>query len=137
MITRKELSVLGVGVVLAASLGASPAFADNSGNMPSGCSIRAAAPSTVSTKAGKAVTFGGSATCKSASSADFRLVHNFDGLPDSRVKNINIRQNGTGEFSYTGNTCDGGGSDQYYSEIKLYATGSPQRVSKTVTLTHC
>ncbi|TPG05169.1 hypothetical protein [Curtobacterium flaccumfaciens] len=64
-------------------------------------------------------------------------MHNYDGLPDARVKNVNILKNGTGQFSYTGATCDGGGSTQYYSEVKLYVTGSPQKASKTVTLTHC
>lgn len=125
--------MLGAGLILASIAVAGPAMADSSGTLPSGCSIKASTPSL----SGGKIAFGGSATCKSASSADFRLVHNYNGLPDARVKNVNQRNPGTGYMQYTGVTCDGGGTKQYYSEIRLYATGSPQRVSGTTTLSPC
>lgn len=134
MFTRKKLGVLGVGLALVSLAVAPPAMADNSGTLPSGCSI---SPSTPSLSTGNRVAFGGSVKCNAASSADFRLVHNYNGLPDSRVRNVNIRSNGTGNFSYHGVTCDNGGTTQDYSEVRLYVSGSPQRVSKTVTLTQC
>lgn len=133
MISRKRLGLLSVGLLLASLAVSTPAVADNSGTLPAGCSISPSTPSL----SGSRVVFGGSARCGGASSADFRLVHNYNGLPDSRVTNVNQRNNGTGNFSYAGTTCDGGGTTQYYSEIRLYVSGSPQRVSNTVTLNHC
>lgn len=110
-----------------------PAVADNSGTLPAGCSISPRTPSISSNR----ILFGGSALCRAATSADFRLVHNYNGLPDARVTNVNIPNQGNGDFRYTGTTCDNGGTTQYYSEIQLYVSGSPQRVSNTVTLNHC
>jgi len=135
MFSRKKLSMLAVGLVLASFTAATPAMADSSGTLPSGCSISANTPTLASNNR---ISFGGSANCKSASSADFRLVRDFsNNVPDARVTNVNIRDNGTGAYQYSGVTCDNGGTGSYYSEIRLYATGSPQRVSKTVSLSHC
>lgn len=110
-----------------------PAQADSIGTMPSGCGITAATPTIGSQNR---VTFGGSAHCGGASSIDFRLVHNYDNnVPDARVKEVNIQLN---DASYSGLTCDNGGTTQYYSEIAFRGLSSTvQRVSKTVTLTHC
>lgn len=136
MISRKKISMFAVGLAVASLAVATPAMADSSGTLPSGCSISASAPTTVGTQ--KQVSFGGSANCGASSSADFRLVHDYtNGVPDARVTNVNIRNNGSGSYSYTGVTCDNGGTTAYYSEIRLYVTGSPQRVSKSVTLSHC
>lgn len=134
MISRKRISMLGVGLVFASVAIAAPAMADNSGTLPSGCSI---SPTTPSLDSAKRIYFGGYAHCGAAPSADFRLVHNYDNVPDYRVKNANVGNSGTGNFQYFTLTCDSGGAKQYYSEIKLYVSGSPQRVSKTVTLSPC
>lgn len=110
-----------------------PAHADNVGTMPSGCSITPTAPSIATAKK---VLFGGSEKCKGTSSVDFRLVHNYNGLPDVRVKNVNIIG---ANHTYHGTTCDNGTkTTQYYSEIALRGLSKAvQRVSATKTLTHC
>lgn len=142
MITRKKLSLLAVCAVAGGLLTASPAFADNSGTIPSGCSISPSNPTistlTLSTGAKqRQIAFGGSATCSKASSAEFRLVHNYSGVPDARVKTVTQKKTGS-DFDYTGVTCDNGGTTAYYSEIKLTVSGSPQRISDVKTLTnHC
>ncbi|WP_435740149.1 hypothetical protein [Clavibacter nebraskensis] len=134
MVTRRKISLLAAFAVLASLAGASPALADSSGTLPSGCSISPSTPS----NSGSSIVFGGSAYCRGASSADFRLVHNYGSTPDARVKNVPVSNVANGPMSYTGVTCDNGpASTEYYSEIRLYVSGSPQRVSKTVTLSHC
>ncbi len=128
--------VTGGSLVLAA-----PASADSEGTMPSGCSISPSVPSTIDvrlsnpTRTETRVTWGGYASCSRASSIDFRLVHNYASLPDVRVRNVNIPFNVS---EYHGNTCNNGGTRQYYSEIAFKGLSSTvQRVSRAVTISHC
>lgn len=132
---QKLKSALAVCAVLAggAFVTATPAYADAIGTMPSGCSISPSTPTVYSST--RQISFGGSGSCSRATSMDFRLVHNYSGLPDVRVRNVNIPGSPT---TYHGLTCNNGGTKQYYSEIALLGTGSTvQRVSRTVTLSHC
>lgn len=123
-----------IGLTLAAALTpATAALADNVGSMPSGCSATPRTPGLSSTKK---VTYGGSTSCVYAQVSFFRLVHNFDGLPDARV----AEQSYTGkDNSYSGSTCDNGtATTPYYSEVGWSSSlGTVQRVSKTISLTHC
>lgn len=134
MVTRRKISLIAAFAVLASVAGASPALADNEGSVPAGCSISPIAPSLVN---GGVIYSGGSATCTRASGADFRLVRNFNGTPDVRVKNTYIPNTSSGKMTHYNTNCDNGGTGEYYSEIRLYSAVAAQRVSRTVTLSHC
>lgn len=134
MVTRRKISLLAAFAVLASVAGASPALADDSGKVPIGCSISARIPSTL--PQGE-IYSGGTAYCTDTSGGDFRLVRNFNGTPDVRVKNTYVPNTSSNRMTHYNVNCDGGGVGQYYSEIRLYTGGAPQRVSKTITLTHC
>ena len=132
---RKNSMLLAITLIAGGLLAAAPAYADNAGTVPSGCSISPNRPTILVVSEARRVTFGGSANCNAASSIDFRLVHNFTTFPDVRVRQVNIAQS---QASYTGSTCNNGGSKQYYSEIALRGLSTTvQRVSSTVTLTTC
>jgi hypothetical protein len=114
---------------------ASPAYADNIGTMPSGCGISPSTPSILVAMGYRYVTFGGSAHCAGATSIAFRLVHDYSGLPDVRVAEVTLPYSDT---SYSGHTCDNGGTTKYYSEIAFNGLSTTvQRVSSSVTLSHC
>ncbi|MBF4625207.1 hypothetical protein [Clavibacter sp. VKM Ac-2872] len=134
MVTRRKISLVAAFAVLASLAGAAPALADNSGSLNIGCSISPRTPTLVN---GGVIYSGGSATCSQASGADFRLVRNFNGTPDVRVANQYIPQTPSFTMTHYNTNCDGGGTGQYYTEIRLYAPGAAQRVSPTVTLSHC
>jgi hypothetical protein len=134
LIDRQSISILAASAVLASLTVASPALADDSGTFPAGCSASPCIPAV----SGGEVTFGGEAYCPGAGSADFRLVHDYDNLPDVRVTDVNISNIANGPMSYFSSTCDNGpATTKYYSEIHIYVSGAPQRVSKTVTSSHC
>lgn len=128
-------AVLGLGTLAVSA----PAWADNSGTIKSGCSINTTQPPFTSSVSGtgKVVNWQGSGSCSKANKFGARLVHNNTNFPDGRVAEINSY--GGPNFSAAGYRCDGGGTTQYYGENVLYYTdgSSAQRVTKTVTLTHC
>lgn len=134
--TLKSVAI-GVGLVLGSALViAGPALADDVGTMPSGCWIIPSNPSLTSASPHKVI-YGGGASCPghTVSSIDWRLVHDYGALPDVRVAFTNVKVNAGTLY---GQVCDGGGTTKYYSEIGL--NGLPttvQRVSSSVTLTHC
>jgi hypothetical protein len=122
-------------VVGAIAVVGAPAMADNIGTMPSGCGISASNPTIDVYKGVREIVYGGSAHCAGASSIEFRLVHNYTGLPDVRVADSNIPGD---DLTFHGTTCDNGGTTQYYSELAFDGLSTTvQRVSSTVTLTHC
>jgi hypothetical protein len=134
LIDRQSISILAAFAVFASLTVASPALADDSGTFPSGCAASPMMPKA----SGGPVLFGGNAYCPGAASADFRLVHNYDNLPDARVTEVNIPNIANGPMAYFSSTCDNGPAvTEYYSEIQIHVTGAPQRVSTTAKLSHC
>jgi len=139
MKTSRISSALATAGLIAGSIlcGATPAQADNIGTIPAGCSITPVDPGTLVVSGQTRVTYGGNAGCNQAIIIFVRLVHNYDGLPDVRVKE---HSSATTAWSYYGNTCDNGPTTtEYYSEVgwNTASIGDVQRTSATKTLTHC
>ncbi|NEM92154.1 hypothetical protein [Galbitalea soli] len=138
--TNRRQSLISLGatalLVAGAMAVAAPAYADSVGSIPAGCTIHSTAPWIYVSNGVHKIAFGGSAQCSTASSIAFRLVHNYQApFPDARVKEVVIPASSA---SYTGLTCDHGGTTQYYTEIAFYGLrGTVQHASRTVTLNHC
>lgn len=135
-------TVLAITALLGGALFAvsTPAAADSQGTLPSGCSISPTAPGTKGYLPNKPkVTFGGSARCGgSTTGVTFKLVHNYNGLPDAVAATGYMGAVGTGSYSNSYSTCDNGGTTEYYTEIQLHGWGSTiQRASGNRTITHC
>ena len=131
--SKLRTALIAMGLVAGSLLAAAPAYADNYGTMPSGCSLSPSAPHV----SGSRVYWSGTGYCSLAYQMDSRLVHNYDGLPDVRVAVASSYSSPS--FSAGSNTCDGGGTTQYYTENAFYyrTRDDTARVSGTVTLTHC
>lgn len=134
----KPSSVVAATVLIAGTLGAGvAAHADNLGTIPPGCAITATTPSIQVVSSKSKVKFGGYASCINSTTNYFRLVHNYNGVPDVRVTEFSTLTN---PYSYSGTTCDHGpASTEYYSEVGWHTAsiGDVQRISSVVTLNHC
>lgn len=130
---RLPSALIAFGLVAGSLAVAIPAYADDYGTMPSGCSMSPVAPTVVSSH----VHYSGTGYCSIAYEMDTRLIHNYDGLPDVEV--ADVQSFSIPSFSGSGSVCDGGGTTQYYTELAFYynSRGDTQRVSSTKTLTHC
>lgn len=126
--------LIGGGVLTAPA-----AHAENHGTMPKGCSI---SPITPKLDAKKRVAYSGSGYCKAIPINNFVaiLVHNYDGLPDARVKISYSSLKERPDYYANGATCDNGGTTQYFTEAG-YWRSQPYtdviRTSSQKTLTHC
>lgn len=127
------LLVLGGGL-----MGSQAAVAQDQGTVPAGCTLSSAAPWV----SGSYVNFGGSGYCNRNDINSFaaRLVHNYDNLPDVRVKTVQSWGQQP-NWSAWGATCDNGGTTQYYTEAGYYRSGAAGGdiilTSAMRTLTHC
>jgi len=126
---------LGIGSPV---VGATAAHADDTGTMPAGCTISPVTPSL----SGSSVKYAGSGKCSATiNSFNIRLVHDYDNLPDVRVKTKSQSYTAAPNFSLSDTTCDGGGSTKYYTEAGYYRSanygGDVIRSSAKKTLTHC
>jgi hypothetical protein len=133
------------GLVFAAvTATAGVARADDEGTMPKGCYATGVKPTQATVgKQTKEVHFAGKGGCGEAYKDFVRLVHNYDGFPDVQVTE---RTDFGTSFGRTGNTCDGGGTTQYYSEagwdtyvdvIEDTTWQRVQRVSGIAKFAHC
>lgn len=136
-INKKLASVLIVlGLVAGNVAAATSAQADNIGNPPAGCSLSPSSPTVSASR----VYWRGTGVCPISlvSQMNSRLIHNYDNLPDYNVANVSTFSGPN--WSAGSNTCDGGGTTDYYTELAFYyknGSGDTQRVSNTVSLTHC
>ncbi|WP_243233048.1 hypothetical protein [Microbacterium sp. CIAB417] len=89
------------------------------------------------------VKYSGSGYCNAPYINSFviRLVHNFNGLPDVRVKTKSQSPAAAPNYSLSDTTCDNGNTTEYYTETGYYrhgeAGGDVIRSSSMRTLTHC
>lgn len=136
---RRIASVTLAVALIAGSLGAAaPAYADQ-GTIPAGCTLRVVAPTTSSTK----LRYTGYGYCDESKHSINRhvavLMHYWSAFPHVAVKTTS---DWFGDSYYSaGSTCDGGGTDHYYTKSAYYRYaqygGDIVRNSSVRLLTHC
>lgn len=137
---KRKLASLAIALGLAAgSIGAAaPAFA-NQGTLPSGCTLTAVAPTLSSSK----LSYRGYGYCDESKHSINRhvgvLIHYWAAFPHVAVKTTSDWYGDS--YNSAGSTCDGGGTDHYYTKSAYYRYaqfgGDVVRNSSIRLLTHC